>query len=268
MDEKKRFPKLPLVLKCQIDCWPVLVIIFGLVFSMLPIFFGFSGVTAAFGVFGLVMRIFVPIHQHYHAHNSVFKYRFLNNSYDFVLSLAGGNLTSVWIIHHVRGHHSEYLNPVQDVEGNFRFGNWGRFTRTVFTALGTLFSTADCFFLLKKSPSALRRKFIQSYLIQITLQYLAYFLLIIIDFKLFLLFIFIPNIFYQLVVFWYSFAQHDQMSMKDVYSSSTTNFKNGIWLLNVGFHTAHHEKPQLHWSLLQQRTEQIIDFIPKECLRF
>jgi hypothetical protein len=54
-----------------------------------------------------------------------------------------------------------------------------------------------------------------------------------------------------------------------VYSASVTvlgrhfNAAN----FNIGHHTAHHEKPTLHWSLLPSRTAQIVAKIPEACMR-
>jgi hypothetical protein len=36
---------------------------------------------------------------------------------------------------------------------------------------------------------------------------------------------------------------------------------------NIGHHTAHHEKPTLHWSLLPARTAQIRERIHPACFR-
>ena len=83
-----------------------------------------------------------------------------------------------------------------------------------------------------------------------------------------LAFFIVPNIVLRWTVFYFSYAQHAEAPLEDVYSGSVTRFgwTNAVFL-NVGHHTAHHEKPTLHWSLLPERTSLILDRIPASCLR-
>jgi hypothetical protein len=84
-----------------------------------------------------------------------------------------------------------------------------------------------------------------------------------------LAFVIVPWLLLRWAVFWFSYAQHDSVPMTDVYSGSVTHF-NGVTnrlYLTVGHHTAHHEKPTLHWTLLPARTAQIIERIHPACLR-
>jgi len=78
----------------------------------------------------------------------------------------------------------------------------------------------------------------------------------------------VPWLLLRWIVFWFSYAQHDDVPMLDVYSGSVTHFgwTNRMYL-NVGHHTAHHEKPTLHWTRLPARTARILERIPSTCLR-
>jgi beta-carotene hydroxylase len=81
-------------------------------------------------------------------------------------------------------------------------------------------------------------------------------------------FVIVPWLLLRWAVFWFSYAQHDDVPMTDVYSGSVTRFDwTNRWFLNVGHHTAHHEKPTLHWTRLPARTAHIIERIPPSCLR-
>ena len=50
-------------------------------------------------------------------------------------------------------------------------------------------------------------------------------------------------------------------------SVTTTGRRFNRVNFNIGHHTAHHEKPTLHWSLLPGRTEVIAAKIPRACWR-
>jgi fatty acid desaturase len=103
---------------------------------------------------------------------------------------------------------------------------------------------------------------------QTALQLLSLALLVAVNPLMALTFFIVPNVILRWTVFYFSFAQHAEAPLEDVYSGSVTRFgwTNAVFL-NVGHHTAHHEKPTLHWSLLPERTARILDRIPASCLR-
>lgn len=247
------------------DLYPVCVILTGLALSLLP--FAVEGyLVAALAVLGVLMRALVPVHQHYHSHVPTFKNPTLNALYDAALSLAGGNLTALWKVHHGLGHHVDYLDQHHDVEGNLRFGENIPHRRLVFTVLGDALSLYDSFQVLKRFPRAVRRQHRAAILRQLFLQLGLFALLASVSLPLTLGIFVVPNMILRWSVFWFSYGQHDNLPMTGVYDSSTTKFKLNGLLMNVGLHTAHHEKPGLHWSRLAQRTEQILPLIDPVCL--
>jgi fatty acid desaturase len=71
------------------------------------------------------------------------------------------------------------------------------------------------------------------------------------------------------LIWWQSYPHHHQMPCTGIYDGSMTVERaayNRV-TFNIGHHTAHHEKPTLHWSLLPARTEQIRERIHPACLR-
>jgi hypothetical protein len=92
--------------------------------------------------------------------------------------------------------------------------------------------------------------------------------LVVTDCRLAVAFFPLPWLLLRWVVFWFSWALHDDVPMLDVYSGSVTHFGwTNRRYLNVGHHTAHHEKPTLHWTRLPARTQKIVERIPTQCLR-
>ena len=84
-----------------------------------------------------------------------------------------------------------------------------------------------------------------------------------------LAFFIVPNALSALLVWWQSYPHHHELPTESIYTASITDdtgFYN--WMtFNIGHHTAHHEKPTLHWSLLPPRTERIRHLIDARCIR-
>ncbi|MBY0452146.1 MAG: fatty acid desaturase [Bdellovibrionaceae bacterium] len=253
------------MIKNTADWRPVSLILAGVTLSLTPFIFD-GPIFIALALAGVLMRALIPIHQHYHSHNATFKSPALNQIYDVFLSIGGGNITALWKVHHGLGHHVDYLDQHNDVEGNLRFGEHIPFRRLVFTVLGDGLSLYDSFALLKKFPKAVQKAHRGSITTQFLIQLGLFALLFAASPALTLAVFILPNLILRWSVFWFSYGQHDDLPMTSVYNSSTTKFKLNALLLNVGLHTAHHEKPGLHWSKLGERTEQILPLIDASCL--
>ena len=252
--------------KFKEDIYPTTFIIAGFIFLILPYLY-YNNLTVFLAIIGIILRILVPIHQHYHSHLSTFKSSSLNSLYDYILSVSGGSLTSMWKAHHGLGHHVDYLDQKNDVEGNLRFGVNIPFRRLVFTVFGSNLSLLDSFKILNKYNSKYSKQLKIKMWIQLFILIFTYLILFSINWKLTLLIVYIPNFFLKAAVFWFSYGQHDNLPITSIYDSSTTKVSLNQILLNVGLHTAHHEKPGMHWSLLPQRTNTIKNLIHPVCLR-
>jgi hypothetical protein len=212
---------------------------------------------ASLWLVSMIARSVAPVHQHCHAHYRVFQRPILDAGYDVVLMLAAGNLTAVWDLQHVRGHHRRYLGRDGDPANNLRFGGG----RLRFTILGDAMSFIDS---LRLGDARERARLWA----QLALQVSVTVGLVAADPALAVAFFALPWLLLRWAVFWFSYAQHDDVPMRDVYSGSVTHFgwTNRLYL-NVGHHTAHHEKPTLHWTRLPARTAKIVERIPTQCLR-
>ncbi len=235
------------------DLLPAAVITGGVVLAIVP--FVVPGWLPVVWIVSLVARSIAPVHQHCHAHYSVFRHCMLDAIYDVVLMLAAGNTTAVWELQHVRGHHRQYLGE-GDPAHNDRFGGG----RLAFTILGDAMSIVDSW----RLGRGMRGRLVRQVALQVAVLVAAF----VADPALAIAFVVVPWLLLRWAVFWFSYAQHDRVPMTDVYSGSVTHFgwTNKLYL-NVGHHTAHHEKPTLHWTRLPARTAQIIERIPPACLR-
>jgi beta-carotene hydroxylase len=249
------------------DALPASIITLATGLALLPLFAPLS--TAALsGIFVLSVagRLIAPVHQHCHAHRKLFRGRGWNDAYDFVLMLAAGNITAVWELQHVLGHHRLHLDPRRDPASVSRFTKEGPFQRIIFTVLGDLLSFTDSLLVARTCSHARAR--LPRLWRQQALQLVTLAVMLALDAKMAFVFFVAPNLVLRWFVFYMSYAQHHGAPGGDVYSGSVTRFGwSNLLFLNVGHHTAHHEKPTLHWTRLPDRTARILERIPVSCLR-
>ncbi len=241
-----------------VDLVPATVITAGVALAAVPFAVELS-LPALVGLWiaSTLLRSLTPVHQHCHAHYAVFRNRIADTAYDVVLMLAAGNTTAVWENQHVRGHHQQYLGKTGDPANNDRFGG----SRLAFTILGDAMSVVDSW-RIARGHQRVRLVW------QVALQFAVLVAAIAVDAQLAIAFVVVPWLLLRWLVFYISYAQHEDVPMTTVYDGSVTHF--GIanrFYLNVGHHTAHHEKPTLHWTLLPARTAQILERIDPACLR-
>ena len=256
-------------LRHRADRVPVALIAGGVLLALLP----FAArrplslpALVTLGLVSLALRVITPVHQHVHAHHKLFGSALLNHAHDVVLMLAGGNVTAVWELQHVHGHHRALLTPGDDPANSRRFTDGGRWHRVIFTLVGDFVSLADSVRIARKQkrPGA----WLLRLGLQTAVQLGAITALLVLDWRLALALFVVRQLLLRWSVFYFSYAQHHDMPNHDVYSSSVTHFhwSNAIFL-NIGHHTAHHEKPTLHWSELPRRTAAIKHRIPDVCLQ-
>jgi beta-carotene hydroxylase len=255
------------LLVSRLDAAPAAIVTAGVALALVPFAVDLpAAAVVALLVASLAFRAIAPVHQHCHAHLGIFRWRPLNAAYDVVLVLAAGNTTAVWQLQHVRGHHQTVLEPALDPASTRRFGRDGALGRVVFTVAGDALSFTDSLRIARRQRDGAR--LVRRLWRQLAVQLALYAALVWLDPLLAVCGFLLPNLALRWFVFWYSWDQHHEAPLADVYSSSITRFgwTNRVFL-NVGHHTAHHEKPTLHWSLLPARTERIRHRIPPSCLR-
>lgn len=250
----------------RLDAAPTAVITAGVALSLLPFAAQFPlPALIAIWLVSFAARSIAPVHQHCHAHRPLFRRRWANQAYDLVLMLAAGNTTAVWELQHVIGHHGAYLRREGDPAAVDRFMADGPLQRIVFTVAGDFLSIADSFRIARAERSQWR---ITRLCGQLALQAGSLAALFALDPWLAFWFAALPALLLRWTIFWVSWGQHHGVPNDDVYSGAVTSFgwENAVFL-NVGHHTAHHEQPGLHWSLLPERTAEIRHRLPASCLQ-
>lgn len=213
-------------------------------------------------------RLPAPAHQHAQGHLEIFRHRIANAIYDVILSIGTGHTTAVWELQHSLGHHLDYLDARHDAAGAERFLRRGPtlVRRLVFMIAADVLTIPDGYRIAARYP-AKRRRLQRRLTIQLVIQLALYGAMLAIDPVVALAMFIIPNVILRWLVGWVAFAQHDGVPATGTYDGSVNQFGFlSRLLLNVGHHTAHHEKPTLHWSLLPMRTAAIAERIPPALL--
>ena len=263
-------------MKNKNDFWPVVVTFF--VFSLqisalfLPLIWSFlvslivlyfCGTTAAF--------------QHHHGHCAVFKKKKLNQILDSVMSFQSGITPYAWILHHNIGHHGNYMNQYpQKEEEIIDASNWTREDGSVMNRWEYVWYNRArmherCAQVGKKAQKIFA-KYILFRRIHFVLVATFLSLGLFIGSWMGLLsaiihFVLIPQMM-VLFVFETTYDHHSGLFTDNKHEASRNilgTFYNTA-RLNLGYHTAHHIKPGLHWSEIPAYHASIESNIPEDLM--
>lgn len=229
---------------------------------------GIGGLTVIWFA-SLYARCRGPYSQHNHAHLPVFSSRAWNTAYDAVLTFVTGYPTALWELHHNIGHHRNFLEPETDVASIYDPRTNRPYSRLWYTIRGNGTIHRDALRIAKAEAARGKPKLLHKLWLELAIQAIVLGALLALNAKLTLAFVVGPNLLAAALVWWESYVHHLGVPGTGIYDGSvtTTGKRFNHVNFNIGFHTAHHEKPTLHWSLLPQRTDVIAAKIPEVCWR-
>jgi beta-carotene hydroxylase len=196
---------------------------------------------------------------HNQMHLPVFRSGFWNSLYQIALSFAIGQPPTGFITaHNIRHHkHAESdLDFVRTSLAGFR-SNALNIVFFPFIAIATMYRE-------KKSDladwKAKRPRLFRQALIERSVFYAVVGVLLVADWRSTLLFLFLPWISAQVVLVGMNLLQHQDCDSGSEYdhSRNLTGKTANFFLLNSGYHTAHHLRPAMHWSKLPEYHEREI----------
>ena len=200
---------------------------------------------------------------HHHQHAPTFKTVVPNRILEFFYALHTGVTTNLWVLHHVHGHHNNFLDQEKDES------RWRRSDGTQMGELEySLKITATAYYRgyqVGKSFPKEQRDFVVFSVITFAI------LCGLIAYKpaagilLFLL----PMIMGLFLTAWATYEHHAGLNTDNEFEASFNNLNRwyNLFTGNLGYHTAHHHKGGLHWSKLPQLHEKIKHKIPDELIR-
>jgi fatty acid desaturase len=195
---------------------------------------------------------------HHHQHLLTFQHPWLNRLLELSYAFHTGITTNAWVLHHVLGHHVHYLDQTKDESA------WKRPDGTTMGELEYTVTIA-----LTGYPRAWRvgRRY-PRYQPAFFGMGMVVALLLAAAFAwnpLNAAFVFaIPMVAGYLITCWHTYCHHAGLDTDDPYAASHNILHRSYNLLtgNLGYHTAHHVKPKLHWSRLPAFHDTIADRIP------
>lgn len=200
---------------------------------------------------------------HHHQHTKTFTWTPLNRLLEISYALHTGVTTNLWLLHHVFGHHHNYLDQTKDEsrwqrEDGSTMGEWEYTWSVASTAYYRGYLVG------KRYPRHFRTHVIYS------LVTLAIVLALLVYNPVSAMIVFVvPMGIGLLITAWATYDHHAGLPTDDDFCASYNNMNPLFNLLtgNLGYHTAHHHKQGVHWSELPILHEQIKDRIPAETYR-
>ncbi len=252
------------VFRFREDRLPVLIIsalfivdlmVFGLV-SAWPI-------VVAWAVLSVPAKVCIASWNHHHQHVPFFRAKICNRIMEVMFGLQTGAVANVWVLHHNIGHHENYMDQAKD-ESAWRAAN-GRVMSAGEYTLKLALSGYLCAFQNSAKHASVRRVFVAMTALHVAI---LVFLIWLTPFNAVAIFI-IPMLISFVMTCRHTYDHHAGCSEDDEYAASNniTHRWYNILTGNLGYHTAHHLRPGLHWSKLPAFHARIAKRIPSKNFR-
>ena len=200
---------------------------------------------------------------HHHQHVATFLQTPLNRLLEVVYGFHTGISTNAWVLHHVLGHHVNYLDQTKDES------NWARKDGSTMGVIEYTLYTAFFGYLKAYQVGRNHPRYQKTFLSMGTI--LIVLLSILIFFKPVnaILIFAIPMIIGYVVTCWHTYYHHAGLDTEDHLEASYNIMHKWYNRLtgNLGYHTAHHMKQGYHWSKLPEFHRTIEDKIPEHLYR-
>lgn len=216
---------------------------------------------AAWVLLGLVPRGGICAFNHHHQHLSVFRVGILNRLLEIMYGLQTGITSHGWVLHHSLGHHVNYLDQRKDES------RWRRADGTPMGEMEYAFVVGTTAYprmwqVTRRLPKYTRIFVVMTALTLAILGGLLYWR------PLPALLVFVLPMTYMLFhTAWATYSHHAGKKTTSHFAASNNILHRGYNILtgNLGYHTAHHYKPGVHWSQLPALHATIAHQVPADC---
>lgn len=246
------------------DRWPVIII---LSLSLLDfiLYFTVENTTLLIAYFLLMIipKGVICAWNHHHQHLFTFRNTTLNRILEFFYALHTGVTTHLWRLHHVLGHHLNFLDQSKD-ESRWKRKSGAKMGALEYTLNVALTAYPRGYGVGKKHPKQLK-PFITYTIVTFVLVAMLVWYHPIPGLFLFVL----PMVTSLIFTAYVTYEHHAGLDTKNEFEASynNTNTLFNFFTGNLGFHTAHHHKMGVHWSRLPNLHKTISDKIPETMYR-
>lgn len=200
---------------------------------------------------------------HHHQHSLTFRWSWLNRLYELLLALHTGVTSNLWVLHHVLGHHLNYLDQAEDES------RWKRRNGTQMGVIEYSVNVAMTAYYRGYQVGKRYPKHQRVFLLWTGITVAAVGLLVW-HRPLPGLFLFVlPMACSLLFTTWVTYDHHSGLDSDSPFEASynITNRWFNVVTGNLGLHTAHHYRQAVHWSKLPEVHAQIVERIPAGLFR-
>jgi len=196
---------------------------------------------------------------HHHQHLFTFRNTMLNRGLEFAYALHTGVTTHLWRLHHVLGHHLNFLDQQKD-ESRWKRKDGTKMGVIEYTLNVALTAYPRGYSVGRKHPKQLKPFVVSTFVTFSIVALLVWYK----PLEAFFLFV-LPMISSLLFTAYVTYEHHSGLDTQNEFEASYNNLNPmyNLFTGNLGYHTAHHHKQGVHWSKLPQLHETIQDKIPK-----
>ncbi|MEL6858329.1 MAG: fatty acid desaturase [Pseudomonadota bacterium] len=212
----------------------------------------------AWAALSVPAKVCIAAWNHHHQHVPFFRSTLCNRLIEIVFGLQTGAVANVWVLHHNLGHHDHYMDQSKDESA------WRAPDGRVMSTNEYTWKLALTGYVCAIKNSAEHPGIRQTFLLMLGLHVALLAALVWINpFNATAIFI-IPMLISFVMTCRHTYDHHAGCSETDEYAASNNIVHRWYNILtgNLGYHTAHHLRPGLHWSKLPAFHARIADKIP------
>jgi fatty acid desaturase len=201
---------------------------------------------------------------HHHQHVLTFRSNVLNRLLELCYGLHTGITTNTWVLHHVLGHHQNFLDQTQD-ESRWKRASGQRMGMLEYT-VATAATAYPRAFRVGRRHARYQRDFLVFGALTALLVGALIYAKPLQGIMLFAL----PMVTSLLYTSWVTYDHHAGLDETEDHFKASYNIMNR-WFNrltgNLGYHTAHHHRQGVHWSKLPELHARIAHQIPAHLFR-
>jgi fatty acid desaturase len=187
----------------------------------------------------------------------------LNHLLELIFGFQTGVVTNGWVLHHVLGHHPNYLDQERD-QSRWKRKDGQTMGEVEYSLFVALTAYPRAFQVGKRFPRHQRPFLAMSLCHAMSSSFTFYTIWVN------ALFIYaLPMMISLYITSWHTYYHHAGLDTDNDFEASYNNTDKWFDFLtgNLGCHTAHHARPALHWSKLREFHREIESRIPARLYR-
>ncbi|MDH5710734.1 MAG: fatty acid desaturase [Gammaproteobacteria bacterium] len=246
------------------DRWPVMIVLLLTVLDFV-LYFTVSDLSILIPYYLLMIipKGVICAWNHHHQHLFTFRNNVLNRGLEFAYALHTGVTTNLWRLHHVLGHHLNFLDQEKD-ESRWKRKNGTKMGMVEYTLNVAITAYTRGFSVGRRYPKQMR-----PFLFYTVVTFFVVAALVWYHPAAGMMLFVLPMVTSLIFTAYVTYDHHSGLDTDNEFEASRNKLSPLFNLLtgNLGYHTAHHYKQGVHWSKLPELHEQIRGKIPEHLIQ-